>query len=199
MTVELSAQQPNNSELYELAIEQRLNYVDDNRDSLTSIILIEQFQGEWLEFAHTAVGGMNELAQESDKKLFYSAIYYKEEGIKLFNENPQLFRLISELDRVFTEPPTLNDSTLSLSLPTKITNYREFNANKVDKLWKKFYRKYPSTFGFFELSQVVYDGDFACFYMGHHVMNLYASGDIIFLKNVKGTWKIIYQMNLWMS
>ncbi|PIB34582.1 hypothetical protein BFP72_03735 [Reichenbachiella sp. 5M10] len=198
MAIELSAQQPNNSKLYELAIEQRLNYVDEDRDSLTSIILIEQFQGDWLEFAHAAVGGINELTQE-DKNLFYSAIYYKEDEIKLFNNNPELFRLIAELDRVFTEPPTLNDSTLSLSLPTKITNYREFNANKVDKLWKKFYRKYPSTFGFFELSQVVYDGDFACFYMGHHVANLYASGDIIFMRNVNGTWEIIYQMNLWMS
>lgn len=67
--------------------------------------------------------------------------------------------------------------------------------------WDKFYKRYKNCYGVVRLSKVVFNDnlDRAMFYVQNFKGSLDASGDIIVMRKVNGTWIIEMYINQWVS
>jgi len=75
-----------------------------------------------------------------------------------------------------------------------------FRTNHM-KFWRKFYKKYPNSFGIFEVSDVFFseDRNLAILYLGYNRQALSGKGAIYLLRKENGIWKIKKSRDIWMS
>ncbi len=75
-----------------------------------------------------------------------------------------------------------------------------FSINII-KFWKRFYEKYPKSFGIFSVSDVFFSNDkkYAILYIGYERSSLGGYGAVYLLKKEKGKWKVIKQRGIWTS
>ncbi|GGA29484.1 hypothetical protein [Dyella nitratireducens] len=76
-------------------------------------------------------------------------------------------------------------------------------ANKVslDDAWKKFYKSFPGATGWTSVSLPGYspDGEIAIVYMAHYCGSLCGGGSYVYLRRVKGKWKVLVDFPDWVS
>jgi hypothetical protein len=94
------------------------------------------------------------------------------------------------------------DSTLhgqfDIDVKVFMVDNSPFKKSSQDE-WKKFYKKYPSSGGLFQFSNIYYsaDGKTAIFYHSLSRHGLNAHGAIAIMTN--GTWQIKYHINFWQA
>ncbi len=140
-----------------------------------------------------------------DKSTMYMAFNYKESLIKL-GTNLEFKDLYHRFATNYNKSRKLDPNNFHLFFKVKIVPSEEienlFSKNKpkgFDKAWKKFYKKYPTTLGYFELSNIEYSDNFALVYLVHRAKPLIGSGELIIMKKVDKTWKIYESLDLWME
>jgi len=109
--------------------------------------------------------------------------------------------------RVFTqqiyEPINIITNNLGFSPPVTIAKsqdiHKMFRKGNTDKVWKKFYKKYPDSLGFFQLSKVSYFDKFALVYIATSSNPLSEKGEIVILESDKNKWMITGHLVLWLN
>jgi hypothetical protein len=107
--------------------------------------------------------------------------------------------LIDELDIIFFNSPRTVVDSFTTVIPLQQLECADFldyfKNNKVEKGWKRFYKKYPKAIGALAFSKVVYLDNYACLYMDFKRHGLFASGDVYILRKKDQSWEIITKIN----
>jgi hypothetical protein len=87
-------------------------------------------------------------------------------------------------------------------LTNKLTD-RKYCLFKPDliRFWNRFYKRYPNSFGIFEVSDVFFspDNSTAILYIGYHRQGLTGYGGVYLLKKVNGKWVILKNREIWIA
>jgi hypothetical protein len=132
-------------------------------------------------------------------------LHYDTLKVKLFKDI-HVQDAIKLLEKEFYETPSLDKNKFDLNPTVSAISSRQFEryfktifGKRLTKGWKKFYERYPGSHGVFEFSKVVYNDNYACFYVGRHSNNLSGSGDLVIARQINGKWSILTYVNIWMS
>ncbi len=114
---------------------------------------------------------------------------------------------ILKLEKGFNNTPELHESKFKLKTPVTTISDKTFkqffDTKSKDKItigWKNFYIKNPDVFGVYELSTVIYSGDYACFYLAHQAKGFYGSGNLIIMQKLgDGEWQLVAKIRLWVA
>uniref|UniRef100_UPI00404B8E7E hypothetical protein n=1 Tax=Flavobacterium sp. TaxID=239 RepID=UPI00404B8E7E len=124
----------------------------------------------------------------------------------LINDNVEIRKTIESLKEIFYNTPNFKNTKLNINRKYYvISNFRRnlffkhVFGYKITKGWKRFYKKFPNSVGYFQFSPIAYNKNYACFYMERRTNGLSASGDIIIMKFENMIWKQIAKINLWVS
>jgi len=142
---------------------------------------------------------------DDDEHTFNMVLHYDTMKIRLFKDD-RVRSVLRQLEKGFFETPSLDKSQFKLTPKVStITNgqfknyFKTVFGRRIDKGWKRFYRKHPGSHGVFEFSKVVYKDNYACFYVGRHSNRLSGSGDIVIASRLNEEWNIVTSVNIWMS
>lgn len=126
---------------------------------------------------------------------FFSANHF--EDLHYYVEVPK--KLLDEL--VLGNQSNRNLSFLSR--PDVIVRDRAFVQGKLLRpesgWWENFYREFPNSSGYIEVSQAVFspDRDSALIYVGHYCGGLCGSGALYLLQYKSGAWHVSSESGLW--
>lgn len=142
---------------------------------------------------------------DDDEQMINMVLHYDTLKIRLFKDD-HVKDALMQLEKEFFETPSLDKSKFNLT-PTvlTITNgkfesyFKRIFGRQIDKGCKRFYKKHPGSHGVFEFSKIVYNGNYACFYVGRHSNGLSGSGDLVIARRLNGEWSIVTYVNIWMS
>jgi len=75
------------------------------------------------------------------------------------------------------------------------------NNISLDEAWKKFYESFPGASGWTSVSIPGYspDGEIAVVYIAHYCGSLCGGGSYLYLRRVKGDWKVLVDFPGWVS
>lgn len=75
------------------------------------------------------------------------------------------------------------------------------NKMSLDDAWKNFYKSFPGATGWTSVSLPGYspDGEIAVVYMAHYCGTLCGGGSYVYLRRVKGKWKVLVEFPGWVS
>lgn len=142
---------------------------------------------------------------KEDDKIINNVLFYDEVKIKLFRDE-EIRKGIISLENKFFETPVLEANKFILEPKVIAISNKKFKSyfktlfgRRILKGWKKFYKKYSGAHGIFEFSKVIYEGDYALFYVGRHCNGLCGSGDLVIMKKSNDKWDIVTYLNIWMA
>lgn len=189
-------------DLYSQAINSEINYGIKNGVKTTEVVIITRYVPD-----DNQISAYGSQFLDKEEQLIHMVLRYDTSKIRLFKDS-QLRDAIRLLEKEFYETPKLDETKFNLDLTPAmfgITDqkfkgyFRTIFGKRIDKGWKKFYKRYPGSHGVYEFSKIAYRGEYACFYMGRHSNGLSGSGDMIIAKKLKGNWTVINVVNIWMS
>jgi len=142
---------------------------------------------------------------DDDEQTISMVLHYDTLKMKLFNDD-HVKAALKQLEKEFFETPSLDKSKFHLTAKvSSITNqqfknyFKTIFGKRIDKGWKRFYKRHPGSHGVFEFSKVIYANNYACFYVARHSNGLSGSGDLAIARIVNGEWRIVTFVNIWMS
>jgi hypothetical protein len=77
--------------------------------------------------------------------------------------------------------------------------FKTRSAKQIDNSWKKFYKLYPDSQGFYEFSKIVYSRNYALVYFVHKGMPLFGSGSLIIMKHDGQNYEIQEKLPFWLN
>jgi hypothetical protein len=85
-------------------------------------------------------------------------------------------------------------------IPIVESEYRKYFKLDCEEGWNRFYRKYPKSHGYVQLSRVgfVPSKKFALLNFSYMAGCMNGEGHLLLLKNVDGEWKVVGDASLWM-
>lgn len=187
-------------QLYSTVIDSFINKGIEINISTTEAVVIEKYAPEENE-----VSLLIKLLQDTSVNRVSKVLRYDPIKISLCKDENFKAALIN-LEKSFFETPSLEKDKFKIKATPKLITFEQFkelfnsSTKKTNaKGWKYFYKLYPGSHGIFEFSKIIYQGNFACFYVGRHSGGLSGSGDIIVLKKINDSWQLITYFNLWVS
>lgn len=186
-------------QLYEHVINDFINDGLEQNIRTNQVVIISKLMPEenWAsEYGNHFLG--------SDDRTIAMWLRYDSAKIELIRDYNVREALMS-LEKEFYETPTLDKNSFSLEPTTYALSHRRFKRffksifeKKIDKGWKKFYKRYPGSYGVFAFSKVVFSGNYACFYTERRSNGLSARGDLVIAKRIDTNWALFY-LNIWMA
>jgi hypothetical protein len=193
-------QTPLDYQLYSLAINNFINEGIKYDKKTTQVIVINKYIPDENEASVYGKEFLNGDEQQINMFLRYDTL-----KIRLLNDN-HIADAMRSLEKEFYETPLLDKNKFNLNPPVTTITKRQFEnyfktlfGRKIEKGWRKFYKKHPGSYGVFEFSKITYSDNYACFYIGRHSNGLSGSGDIVIARKLYGDWSIITYMNVWRS
>lgn len=174
-----------------------------NKSEKEKIVLIEQFMDEF-DGNYEILDHKTDTITKSDLSMLYSMTYKDTTFLKRIIKEKDLRNVITQLTSDKSEHPKIKSELLEKPLiEIKSITDRKFSSyfgryRSLRKAWKRIERKY-GTNKVVEFSQVNYKGQFAATYYGIHCGSLCGSGSIVIFEMIKGKWKILTEINLWVS
>lgn len=187
-------------QLYSQVLNNFINEGIKHEEKTTAVVIITKYVPDENE---ASVYGGNFLSD--DERVINMVLHYDTMKMRLFKDD-YVKNVLKQLEKEFFETPSLDKSKFNLALTVStITNgqfrsyFKTVFGSRIDKGWKKFYKKHPGSHGVFEFSKVVYADNYACFYVGRHSNGFSGSGDLVIAKRLNGEWHIITSVNIWMA
>jgi hypothetical protein len=188
--------------IYSSIINTRLENWKISKESRNEIVITDYLTAfsQRIDFQDYA-----EIFAGDDKNLLYVTFNYKDSLIKL-SSSTEFRDLIKRFVTNYNKPRILTPENFNLLCNIKIVSSDKiqnlFSIRKpkaVDKAWKKFYKQYPNSLGYFELSNIEYSDNYALLYIVHRAKPLIGDGQLIILKKINNNWKFYESLNLWME
>lgn len=179
----IKSQTSTDYQIYSLLVDDLFNQLDPDKEFSDNAVVIDNICISW-----NPIENSKYFLENSIQTSRLDTITLKK-GIAMIKELDTLF---------FASTKTVVDSFTTLIPLSQIecdVFLDFFRINKVDKGWKRFYKKYPKAIGTLAFSKVVYLDDYACLYMDFKRHGLFASGDVYILRKRDLTWEIIIKIN----
>ncbi|MDC3388901.1 hypothetical protein OAX11_05270 [Flavobacteriaceae bacterium] len=174
-----------------------------NEDKKDKIVLIEQLSEEFdgnLEILDNKSDTLTDL----DVNMLYTMTYKDTVFIKRISKEKELRKVIVDLSLDKSKHLRIKSELLEKpQIEIESISYKKYdsffgNGIKIEKGWRRINKKY-GTYKVVDFSQVRYNGRFASTYYGIRCGGLCGSGNIVVFERVNGKWKILTEINLWMS
>ncbi|MEH6765971.1 MAG: hypothetical protein V7655_15815 [Aequorivita antarctica] len=188
-------------ELYSMILTQRLELgINSEKEK---IVLIEQFMDESDE-SYQILDHKIDTITKLDLSMIYIMTYKDTTFLKRIAIERDLRNVITQLTSDKSKHPKIKAELLRKPLiEIETITDRKFSSffgrfRSLRRSWKRIEKKY-GTNEVVEFSQVNYNGRFASAYYAIHCGGLCGSGNIIVFEKINGKWKILTELNLWMS
>lgn len=187
-------------QLYSLILSERLKLGNDKEDK---IVLLEQLSKEY-DNEFEIFDNQSDSISDLEVNMLYSITYKDTIFIKKIIREKELKKVIISLATDKSEHPKIKAELLqNPKIKIEQITYKKFTSffgrpNRIKKGWRRITNKY-GTNKFVDFSKVIYNGQFASTYYGIHCGDLCGSGNIVVFEKVNGKWKILTEINLWMS
>lgn len=188
--------------IYSSIINSRLNDWKISKTSRAEIVITENLTAfsqriDLEEYAEIFAG--------DDKNLLYVTTNYKDSLVKLSSDE-EFKELFKRFASNYNKPRNLAPESFNLPCDIKIVSseriqnlFSIIKPKTFDKAWKKFYKQYPNSLGYFELSNIEYSDNYALIYLVHRAKPLIGSGQLIIMKKMNNNWQIYESLNMWME
>ena len=182
-----------------MAINEDVRFWDPEGDSIKGVVVIKNTNSQSLVNNLDLVEYYASVLNSDSIPQYYLAGIYKDDILR-FEENPELALLLLKISIIFKEEPIVEEEEFQLEIDIEPLPEKQFKSlSRKKNFWKVFYKRYPNTHGYYSFSKIVYEGNFAAFYVAHMWYSLAGSGDVIYLQKTNDGWKIIATQNLWRS
>ncbi|MCD4793601.1 MAG: hypothetical protein K8R54_10230 [Bacteroidales bacterium] len=186
----------NNSdyEIYSLLISENIDYRKLNTDTIAHIIITDNL---------TKFSRINsiplDLLTKNNYKLAYELSDYNE---KIFDlaENNKFDKLVKDFESKLNYNTGLIADSFNLDITVKIIDNRKIEKlfdSKIEQAWRKFYKKNPSSPGYFEFSKIGYYKNYAIVYFVQRAKPLLGSGSLEILFKEDNKWNKFLHINIW--
>jgi hypothetical protein len=130
----------------------------------------------------------------------------KPEGMADLNDVPGLKTAHSQVYRAFLDAnlhPGSFHRSFTLPIPCQIVEPSEMRSifGTPGDVWGRYYEKYPNSTGLLHASRVGFnsDGNQAAFYISNHCGGLCGGGYFVIVEKVNSNWKVVQEMQVWVS
>jgi len=127
-------------------------------------------------------------------------------GMDNLSNVPGLKTVHSQVYRAFLDAnlhPGSFHRSFNLPFPYQIVTWSEMSSifGTPGDTWGRYYEKYPNSAGLFRLSRVGFnsDGNQAAFYISNHCGGLCGSGYFVIMEKVNSNWKVVQEIQAWVS
>lgn len=128
------------------------------------------------------------------------------EGLVDLNNVPGLKTAHSQVYHAFLNAslhPSSFHRSFTLPVPYQIVASSELHSifETPGDIWGRYYEKYPNSNGLVHLSRVGFspDGNQAAFYFSNHCGGLCGGGHFVIMEKVNSTWKVLQDVEVWVS
>jgi hypothetical protein len=129
-----------------------------------------------------------------------------QQGMAIWNNVPRLVTAHSQVYRAFLDAnlhPSSFHRSFTLPLPYQIVASSEMQSifGSPGDVWGRYYEKYPNSMGLLRLSRVGFnaDGNQAAFYISNSCGGLCGGGYFVIMEKVNSNWKIVQEVQVWIS
>jgi hypothetical protein len=179
----IKSQTSTDYDIYSILINDLFNQLDPKKEFSDNAVLIDVICSDW-----NPVENSKYFLENSIQASMLDSVVIKKASM-----------LIDELDIIFFNSPRTVVDSFTTVIPLQQLECADFldyfKNNKVEKGWKRFYKKYPKAIGALAFSKVVYLDNYACLYMDFKRHGLFASGDVYILRKKDQSWEIITKIN----
>ncbi|MCC8358917.1 hypothetical protein LA313_03320 [Salinimicrobium sp. ASW11-47] len=190
-----------NYELYSLILSEKLELGTTKK--IDSILLIKRFENR-LGNDYSLFELSSDSITSNDINILLIKTNKDTTFVKRLIQEPSIKRLITGLTDNIDDNPKIEINRLkptnlhTQSISTR--KYYSFFGRNFDKKnpWERIERKF-GTRKVVELSRVNYSGNLAAVYYGLHCGSLCGTGNIVIFEKIDEKWRILTELNLWMS
>lgn len=127
-------------------------------------------------------------------------------GMDNLNNAPGLKTAHGQIYRAFLDAnlhPGSFHRSFTLPVPYQIVTSSEMQSifGTPGDIWGRYYEKYPNSTGLLRLSRVGFDsdGNQAAFYISNDCGGLCGSGYFVIMEKVNSDWKVVQEVQIWLS
>lgn len=197
-----SQTEKNDYEIFTTILNQELNI--KNKDEFKSVIITRQFENR-----SNRMSDIDYIFKDTTFKNYETQYIFDRSDttfVKRYIKEPNLKLVILGLINNFNNHPIINGNLFKKNLvPIKVIDSKKYYSffkrkgkNGIDKGWKKIKKKYKTRF-VYEFSTIYYKENLATIYFEKHCGGLCGNGNFVVLEKINGEWKIIANINLWVS
>jgi len=190
-----------NYELYSLILSEKLDL--GNTKKIDSILLIKRYENR-LGNDYNLFELSSDSITSNDVNILLIKTNRDTTFVKRLMREPSIKRLINGLtDNIEDNSQIEIDRLKYTNLHIQSLSTRKYNSffgrNFARKNpWQRIEKKY-GTRKVVELSRVNYSGNLAAIYYGLHCGSLCGTGNIVIFEKIDEKWRILTELNLWMS
>jgi hypothetical protein len=183
---------------------------------LYSRIILNEFQEKKMEIGfyqniviidnltETSKSLFEEFCQDFEYNFESMVQINRKDSIYYLTRNDEFKRLLNELCKEYAVINSFVDSKFLIKQKVTILEkekvekiFKTKNAKQIENSWKKFYKLYPESQGFYEFSKILYSENFALVYFVHKGNPLFGNGSIIIMKRNGQNFEIQEKLTLW--
>jgi len=183
---------------------------------LYSRIILNEFQEKIIEIGFYQNIVITDNLTESSKLLFdefcqdleynFESMVQvnRKDSIYYLTRNDEFKNLLKELCKEYSVNNSFVDNKFLIEQKVTILEkekvekiFKTKNAKQIENSWKKFYKLYPESQGFYEFSKILYSEKFALVYFVHKGNPLFGSDSLIIMKKNGQNYEIQEKLTLW--
>jgi len=194
------AQDKTDYEIYYAVLSNRLKEWKINIDTVKKIIISNK-----LTISDNDTGTINSTIDEILNGNNQDLVFYSRNDFKAFEylKNDSVKQLLKEFKIKFNQSVTLEKTGFESKGNIELVNFLDLNkvfkGHYYDKEWKRFYKKYPNSHGYYQYSKIVKSPEFAVVFLVQRANPLNASGCLVGLRKKDNIWSVIFNLYLWQS
>jgi|WetSurMetagenome_2_1015567.scaffolds.fasta_scaffold05508_4 hypothetical protein len=194
------AQEITDYEIYYAALSGRFKEWKVNIDTVKRIVVSNK-----LTISDHDEGTLNSAIDDILRGYNQDLVLYSRNDFKVFEylKNDSIKQLLEEFKYLPEKSVTLEKTGFgnngNIELVDFMDIYKIFKDHYYEKEWKKFYKKYPNSHGFYQFSQIAKSPEFAVLYLVQRANPLNASACLVGLRKKDGIWTVIFNLYLWQS
>ena len=190
--------------VYSQLIEKQIEDWDSDWDEFSQLVITDRLTCFSLDYDFKS---FVEQALSDDTLTSYFIVNNKDEIFKLLGDDE--FRdLLTELTNDSISNTKLRASGFTLPIEIEIVKHNEiekrFNAKnrkrfRYDRAWKRYYRDYPKTPGYFEISKILESKNYGLIYFIQRASPLTGNGRLMIYEKNSDSWDFVDDIDLWFN
>ena len=189
--------------MYQLVLSDQLKFGQETKTD--TVIVIEKYKPKFQPDFDWVADITAESVPNWALSYLSTQTYGNGEFVQRILNDSELRKAVKQITADFTNHPEINSELLANNrlnvqkiTSKKFYSYFGKNNKRIEKGWERIKKKHGTShvLGF---SKIEYYKNFATLYYEHHCGGLCGSGNIVVFEKKDGNWKILSEINLWMS
>ena len=173
-------------EIYSLILSKQIADWELSKDTISYIVITKNLT-KFSEANSLPI----DLLIEHNYRFAYELSGYNDKFIDL-KKNNEFNKLVKDFESKLNYNTDLIADSFNLDITVKIIDNRKIEKlfdSKIEQAWRRFYKKKPSSPGYFEFSKIGYSDKYAIVYFVHRAYPLIGNGGLEILIKENKKWK----------